>query len=220
MTRPSRRAARLMLAFVLGTLAAGVAIDAAAAAFLDVDWRDIVRVVRGAGAAAPVALIVLMVIAVVVPPIPSVPLDIAAGVVFGVTWGVVWVLVGAEIGAVISFLLARRLGRGWVERRIDPDALARIDDIVERRGVVALFGMRLVPTFHFDLVSYAAGLTSMRLVPFAAATLAGMAPPVIAIVTVGDQIDSSPILALSIFGALLAIVLVPLAWWSIVDDAP
>lgn len=218
LNRPSRRHARILLAVMLGTLFVGAAIEAIASSLLDIGAEDVAQLVRGQGARAPLALIGLMTVAVVVPPIPSVPLDIAAGAVFGVPWGVTWVLIGAEAGAIIAFLLARRLGRSRLERRIDPEFLARVDAAVERHGVLAVLVLRLVPTFHFDLVSYAAGLTSMSLGRFAAATLVGMTPPVIAIVAVGDQLASRPALALAIFGTLLLLAVGPLTWWSVVRE--
>ena len=218
MTRPSRRHARALLAVVVMTLLAGWAIDAAAGSLLNVDASDAIRVLRDSGPAAPLVLMALMVVAVVVPPVPSVPLDVAAGVVFGAVWGVVWVLIGAEIGAIIAFLIARRLGRDWVRGRVDPATLARVDDAIEHQGARALVVLRLLPTFHFDWVSYAAGLSTLRLAPFALSTLIGMTPPVIAIVLVGDQLTSRPALALSIFGALVVAGLAPLVWWSIAPD--
>ncbi len=73
--------------------------------------------------------------------------------------------------------------------------------------------MRLIPLFHFDWVSYAAGLSRISLLSFATATLIGMTPPVIAIVAVGDSLADSPLRAASIFGALILLTLTPLAYW-------
>lgn len=219
MKRPSRRQARVLLAFVAFGLVASALLALAVDRILHVDVEGVVALLRESGPFAPVVLVGLMMVAVVVPPVPSVPLDVAAGVAFGWAWGVAWVLVGAELGAVVAFLLARGLGRGWVERRVDPKALARVDEVVERRGFLGLLLMRLLPAFHFDWVSYAAGLTSMRLLPFAGATLLGMLPPVMAIVAVGDQLAERPTAAAAVFGGLLLLVVLPLGWWSLRPDA-
>lgn len=218
MKRPSRSHARILLAVVIVTLLAGATLEVAAASVFDVRAEDLAAAIRQQGAAAPLALIGLMVVAVVVPPLPSVPLDIAAGAVFGIAWGVAWVLIGAEIGAIIAFLLARRLGRSRLEHRIDPQLLSRVDGAVERHGMLAVLVLRLVPAFHFDLVSYAAGLTPMSLGRFAIATLIGMTPPVIAIVAVGDQLAARPEVAIAIFGVLVVLALGPLVWWSLVRE--
>ncbi len=210
----SRTHARLLLAVLVLSLVLSALLAAVFDRVLHVDVEGVVSLLRNSGPWAPMALVGLMIVAVVVPPVPSVPLDIAAGVVFGLGWGVVWVLIGAEAGAVMAFLLARRLGRGWVQRKVQPQTLERVDRLVEERGFWGVLVMRLLPTFHFDWVSYAAGLSSMRLAPFAAATAIGMLAPVTAIVAVGDQLLSNPHLAAWIFGSLLALVLVPLVWLS------
>ena len=80
--------------------------------------------------------------------------------------------------------------------------------------------MRLIPVFHFDWVSYASGLTRLELRSYAVATLAGMILPVVAIVGLGDALARSPALAAAIAGALVALVVVPLAWWAIAGGGP
>ena len=73
--------------------------------------------------------------------------------------------------------------------------------------------MRLIPLFNFDWVSYAAGLSRMPIISFMTATLFGMVIPVIAIVAVGDSLNASPTRAAILFGGLVLLALVPLAWW-------
>ncbi len=164
----------------------------------------------GLGIWGPVVFVLLMTTAVVVSPIPSVPLDIAAGLAFGLLWGTVYVLIGAELGAVIAFLVARRVGRPWVERRLPAAFVRRVDGLTARSGARAILLMRLLPAFQFDWVSYAAGLTLLPLRTFALATLIGMTPPVIAIVAVGATLPEHPGVAGVVFGGLVALALGPL----------
>ena len=123
-------------------------------------------------------------------------------------------LIGAEIGALIAFLIARRVGRPGLERWASPRTIGAIDRLAERMGWRGLAFMRLVPLFHFDWVSYAAGLSRMPIGSYVSATLIGMLLPVIAIVAVGDSLTESPLRAASIFGALVLVALAPLVWWS------
>ncbi len=169
------------------------------------DWLD------GLGPWGPLVFVVLLMAAVVVSPVPSVPLDIAAGLTFGLFWGTVYVLIGAELGAIIAFLIARRLGRPRLARRLPAAAMASIDTLTARRGVRALILMRLLPVFNFDWVSYAAGLTSLSARAFALATFVGMIPPVVAIVAVGATLPGNPVLAGTILAILVLAVLIPLA---------
>ncbi|MBA2247048.1 MAG: TVP38/TMEM64 family protein [Chloroflexia bacterium] len=169
------------------------------------DWLD------GLGPWGPLVFVVFLTAAVVVSPVPSVPLDIAAGLTFGLFWGTVYVLIGAELGAIIAFLIARRLGRPRLARRLPAAAMASIDTLTARRGVRALILMRLLPVFNFDWVSYAAGLTSISVRAFALATFVGMIPPVVAIVAVGATLPGNPVLAGTILAILVLAVLIPLA---------
>lgn len=168
------------------------------------DWLD------QAGPWAPVVYIGAMIVAIVASPIPSVPLDIASGLTFGLVRGTIYTLIGAEIGAVVAFLIARRLGRPRLAKRLSAEAMRHVDDLAARVGVKALIVMRLLPVFNFDWVSYAAGLTAISLPRFAAATLIGMTPPVIAITAVGSTYDDSPVLSLSLLVLLVLLATGPL----------
>jgi len=195
---------------VLASIVAGILFDALFGRIISLrpegirDWLD------GLGPWAPLVFVILMTTAVVVSPVPSVPLDIAAGLAFGFFWGTVYVLIGAEIGALIAFLIARRLGRPRLARRLPESAMTRIDALTARSGVRALILMRLLPVFNFDWVSYAAGLTSITAPAFALATFVGMIPPVMAIVAVGSTLPGNPVLAATILAMLVLAVLIPL----------
>ncbi len=128
-----------------------------------------------AGPLAPVLYMLVMAIAIVISPIPSLPLDIMAGAYFGPWLGTLYSATGALIGANISFLIARSLGRSFVERYIKFDKLfweACSDSIL----VKVVFFSRLIPFISFDIISYGAGLTRMSLLKFSIATFFGMLP--------------------------------------------
>ncbi|MBI2467846.1 MAG: VTT domain-containing protein [Candidatus Rokubacteria bacterium] len=74
--------------------------------------------------------------------------------------------------------LPRLCGRPLLERLVSPAALTWADRAVVRYGPFAIFVARLIPLTSFDLLSYAAGLTWMRLGPFCLATGLGMAPAI------------------------------------------
>ncbi|HEV2067108.1 MAG TPA: TVP38/TMEM64 family protein [Thermomicrobiales bacterium] len=198
------------MVLVLASIVAGVLFDAIFGRLIPLRPEGIREWLDGLGPWAPLVFIILLATAVVVSPIPSVPLDIAAGLAFGFVWGTVYVLIGAELGAIIAFLIARRLGRQWLARRLPQPAMTGIDAFAARRGIRALVLMRMLPVFNFDWVSYAAGLTSISFPAFALATLVGMIPPVMAIVAVGSTLPGNPVLAGAIFAALGLAVLIPL----------
>ena len=134
---------------------------------------------------------------------------------FGLFWGTVYVLIGAEIGAVVAFLIARHAGRPGLERWASARTVGRLDGLADRVGWRGVAVMRLIPLFHFDWVSYAAGLSRMSVWSFASATLVGMVPPVVAIVAVGDSLAESPLRAALIFGVLVVVTVAPVGWWVV-----
>lgn len=133
------------------------------------------RLVARAGIWGPAAVIGLMTLAVVMSPIPSAPIALAAGAGYGHLWGTVYVLLGAELGALIAFGIGRALGREplqrWFGDRLDSGLIGSQNALT-----ATVFLSRLMPFVSFDLISYAAGLSCLRLWRFALATLAGIIP--------------------------------------------
>nr|WP_089886543.1 TVP38/TMEM64 family protein [Citreimonas salinaria] len=141
----------------------------------EVDRETLDGLVEAAGAAGPSVIVAFMTVAVVASPIPSAPIAMASGAAYGHFWGTLWVILGAETGALIAFGLARGLGRGvmkrWFGDRIEQGLLGSQNALT-----AAVFASRLMPFVSFDLISYAAGLSTLKFWRFALATLAGIAP--------------------------------------------
>jgi len=158
---------------------------------------------RGFGVWAPVVSCVLMQVQAVLAPLPSFPIMYVNGALFGTLWGGFLSWVSLLLSAVLCFGLGRTFGRPLVEGVVNPGTLAWADQAVARFGPFAVFLARLVPFTAFDLLSYAAGLTPMRLVPFSVATGLGMAPAIFLSAAAGDIGIRSP---WGLVGGLLAIV--------------
>lgn len=142
------------------------------------DWLERDRLqawIDSAGIYGPLLVVALMSLAIVASPLPSAPIALAAGAAYGHTFGTILVVLGAEFGAIAAFLLARRLGRPFVERHLGrnvaPGFLGSQNTLT-----FVVFASRLLPFLSFDLISYAAGLSPLHLWRFALATLAGVVP--------------------------------------------
>jgi uncharacterized membrane protein YdjX (TVP38/TMEM64 family) len=139
------------------------------------DGHALREFVMGLGMAGPLAIVALMILAILVSPIPSAPIALAAGALYGHTWGTGYIALGAELGALAAFGLARLIGRDalqrWIGSRL-PNA--RLGSQGALMAVV--FISRLLPFISFDIVSYAAGFTTLTWWRFALATLAGVLP--------------------------------------------
>lgn len=117
-------------------------------------------------------------------PVPKNLLGIAAGVVWGFWIALLLVYVGALIGAAASFVIGRALGREAVER-LTGARVARLDEMLARRGFLAVLGVRLIPVVPFTLINYGAGLTAVRRRDYALGTIVGILPGSAAYVALG-----------------------------------
>ncbi|WP_336057945.1 MAG: VTT domain-containing protein [Nitratireductor rhodophyticola] len=123
------------------------------------DGEPLETLVARAGLWGPVLIVTLMTIAVVASPIPSAPIALTAGAAYGHLWGTVQVIIGAELGALIAFGLARVLGydvwRRVFDDRVDAGLLGS-----QTALTATVFASRLMPFVSFDMISYAAGLST------------------------------------------------------------
>jgi uncharacterized membrane protein YdjX (TVP38/TMEM64 family) len=117
-------------------------------------------------------------------PVPRTALSVLVGVVAGFWTGLAVALGGAMLGGLAGFALSRWLGRGAVTRLAGP-RLERVDRLVGERGFLSVLTARLVPVVPFTLLSYAAGLTGVRLLPYTAATAVGVLPSTVVQVGLG-----------------------------------
>jgi uncharacterized membrane protein YdjX (TVP38/TMEM64 family) len=136
---------------------------------------QIQKLLSRAGSFAPFIYIATMVLAVVISPIPSLPLDIAAGAFFGPFLGTLYSVTGALGGAVASFIIARFIGREFIERFLGGH-INFCTECSDELLTKIVFLSRLLPIVSFDVISYGAGLTKMSLKKFSLATGLGMIP--------------------------------------------
>jgi uncharacterized membrane protein YdjX (TVP38/TMEM64 family) len=170
---------RTGLGYVVDLLAAG-------------DFAGVRDYLRSFGVWAPLVSAALMQVQAVVAPLPSFPLMYANGLLFGTWWGGLLSWISILLSALLCFGLARLFGRPLVERVVSTGALAWADRHLTRYGPFALLLGRLIPLTAFDLLSYAAGLTRMRLAPFCLATGLGMAPSIFLTAAAADVGWRSP----------------------------
>lgn len=112
-------------------------------------------------------------------------------------------------GAMLCFVLARWLGRDAVEKLTSKGALKQVDEFFDKHGKQSILIARLLPFMSFDIVSYAAGLTSMGFWGFVVATGIGQLPASIIYSYVGGMLTGGArllVTGLLILFALTAII--------------
>lgn len=176
----ARRLAALRLLVLVTLVTAGVV----AVLVLGVPSTDQVRsTVNRWGPGAPAAFVVLYATATLAP-LPKNVFSAVAGALFGLWWGLLLVYLAAMAGAMAAFALGRVLGRAAVEQYTGA-SVARVDALLNRRGLSAVVMLRLVPLIPFTAVNYAAGLTGMRRRDYLLGTAIGIVPGTVAYVALG-----------------------------------
>jgi len=146
------------------------------------DWADSV------GPLAPLAFIVVS--ASLTPLMfPGPLLAGASGILFGTALGFPVTLTAAVLGACVAFLISRYLAGDAVEQLAGP-RLQALEELVSRRGFVSVLYARIAPGVPYTLVNYAAGLTRIPLMLFAAATALGAAPRAFAYTALGGSLGN------------------------------
>ncbi len=130
--------------------------------------------INGLGIWGPIAFIVGYAVATVAF-LPGSLLTLAGGAIFGLT-GTIYVFLGATLGACSAFLISRYVARSSIEKRLESnEKFATIDRAVADQGMKIVFLVRLSPIFPFNLLNYGLGLTKVRFIDYAIASL-GMLP--------------------------------------------
>lgn len=165
--------------------------------------------VRSSGSIGPLLIIGLMILAVVFNPLPSAPIALASGAVYGHTWGTMYIIAGALTGATMAFMIARLTGHHFAQKISQNSqwSLGRLGS--QNALMVYIFLSRLIPFISFDLVSYAAGLTSITLWRFFIATLFGLIPASFLLAHFGGEMVEADLHSMTLFILIAGLITAP-----------
>ena len=130
----------------------------------------------------------LMIFQSIAAPLPAFFITLTNANLFGWWQGCILSWVSSMAGAVLCFYIARLLGRDIVEKICTKGALLSIEKFFGKYGTKCILIARLLPFISFDVVSYAAGLTSMGFWSFFIATGIGQLPACIVYSYVGGML--------------------------------
>ncbi|MCZ4558429.1 TVP38/TMEM64 family protein [Rhodococcus maanshanensis] len=167
---------------------------------------------RSVGPAFPLVFFAVHAL-VTVAPVPRTVFTLSAGVLFGAATGILIAVAATTVSAVLALLLVRAVGRDAFASRMTHPAIQAIDDRLARRGWLAVGSLRLIAPVPFSVINYCSGVSSVRLLPYMLATLAGVLPGTIGVVVLGNALggDTKPALlafsavciAIGVFGLVL-----------------
>ena len=144
--------------------------------------------IRSFGGYAMAFSFALMVFSSVIAPLPAFMITLSNAAIFGWWQGAILSWSSAMAGAALCFFLARGLGRDVVEKFAGKGALASVEGYFEKHGTKTILVCRLLPFVSFDAVSYFAGLTPIKFLPFFIATGIGQTPATIVYSYVGGML--------------------------------
>ncbi|HEY2421232.1 MAG TPA: TVP38/TMEM64 family protein, partial [Neobacillus sp.] len=157
------------------------------------------------GPLAAVVSALLMVFQAIIAPLPAFVITFANGLLFGWGWGAILSWSSAMVGAILCFYLAKILGRPVVEKIVTAKALKWWDQFFAKYGKHSVFIARLVPVVSFDLVSYAAGVTSISFWQFFWATGLGQLPATILYSYLGQNATNTVKILFFLFTIVIAL---------------
>lgn len=179
------------------------------AMFASGDFTVVKEFVASYGAYAALVSFLLMIFQSVAAPLPAFLITFANANLFGWWQGAILSWSSAMAGAAVCFFIARILGRDAAEKLTSKAGLEQIDGFFEKYGKNTILICRLLPFVSFDIVSYAAGLTSMSFWSFFVATGIGQLPATIIYSYVGGMLTGGAklmVTALMLLFALSALI--------------
>ena len=190
---PVRRHARLRLALLVAALlVAGALFTLGGVVSTDKVQASVDRFGPLAPAAYVVAAAVLGAVLV-----PGPVLAGASGVLFGAALGTVVTLASACGTAVIAQRLGRAAGLDGARSVLGPERAAATEDLLARRGLLAVVGQRMAPGVPDAPLTYAFGALGVKTWQVVVGTLIGAAPRAFAYTAIGASLDdpTSPLAA-------------------------
>lgn len=164
--------------------------------------------VESCGWAAPFVFIGIQMAQVIAAPIPGEATGFIGGYVFGTLTGFIYSTIGLTIGSLINFGIGRVLGERFVRRLVPKERFQRMDRLINRQGVIALFIMFAIPGFPKDYLCLALGLSTLPVKLFALMACVGRMPGTLMLSLQGAALyDRSYGLLAVVAGACLGLIL-------------
>ena len=147
--------------------------------------------VKAHGLWGDIAFVGMMILQVIVAVIPGEPLEIAAGYAFGIWEGTLLCVIGTTLGGILVFCFVRTLGMRVVELFFPREKIESLRFLRDEKKVdLIAFILFLIPGTPKDLLTYAVGLTKMRLTTWLLITSLARIPSIVTSTVGGNALGS------------------------------
>lgn len=159
------------------------------------------------------AYIIIQIAQIIVFFIPGELVQIAGGYIFGSIGGYLLSFVGILIGSAFSFILARMLGKRFVEKIVFSEEkwlFRKIDEMRKHPEKLKklVFIMYLIPGIPKDILGYICGVTDISLRDFLVISMIGRTPALFISCFFGNHILGDNIVMLAIIGILCGVIFI------------
>ena len=181
----------------------------------DESLEDIKDLILSWGVAAPLMSIILMTMQAVVAPLPAFLITATNGLVFGVYWGIIISWIGAMCGALVSFMMSRLFYKSFSQKILGHrKGIEYLERLESKHGFRVILTARFLPFISFDFISYAAGLSTIKVRSFLIATGIGMLPATIVYTVFGFEMEKLKEYSDMLFTfSVLAVLVLFLLWF-------
>ncbi|MGP4076085.1 TVP38/TMEM64 family protein [Halobacillus sp. K22] len=139
---------------------------------------------------------------------PTSILSLAAAFAYGLWPGMLYIVIGATAAGITGYVMGRFFGDSVLKFQ-ESKWSEKIYYRMKERGLLYVFVLRLIPIVGFDILSYLAGVTRVKLQSFIIATVFGMLPGTFAYSLVGTSLASGDrqliFIALTVFALIFAL---------------
>ncbi len=170
--------------------------------------EQIKQYVTDAGPLGSLVFVAAQFLQILVAPIPGQAVGLLAGALFGPWLGLLYSMVGAVLGFTTIFVLAKMLGRPFVEKFVKKQDLDKFDKLTKKAGPLVLFLIFLLPGFPDDAICYIAGLSNLRIRTLVMISIAGRLPGYSITSFMGAGIGDANLKLVGIISALAAVALI------------
>lgn len=152
------------------------------------------------------AYIGFQIVQIVIFIIPGQAIQLAGGYLFAFWLGFFLTFIGVALGTVITFYLARLLGKDAIHLMIGEERTRHyIEKFNSKRTFMIIFIIFLIPGIPKDAVTYVAGVSEMKAMPFIFISLLGRLPAMIGGVMIGSMLKSGSYIGVIIISVVAVI---------------
>lgn len=149
-------------------------------------------------------LFFISVLLIAMTPLPDAPLVATGILILGVPLGFIIIWSSLVTAGLINFTISKTFGRNFVKNNY-PETTQFVDMFTKNNGIETIIIARMFTFVSFDMVSYAAGLTSMKYKEFLIATIISIFPIAINYTLIGAGIAAQDVFSMTISFGLSAV---------------